>query len=102
MRVIAAGEDVIGAGELDSELQRPLIEVHGVVVEVLQVGAGLALNRRAAVLERVEAAIQTLREIRNRAAEVTERPADVREALGDAAEHERRGRERRVEQEADE
>ena len=57
---------------------------------------------RAAVLERVEAAIEPLGEIRNRAAEVAERPADLREALRHAGEHQRRRGQRRVEQEADE
>ena len=55
----------------------------------------------AAVLERVEAAIEPLGEIRNRAAEMAERPADARIALDDAAEDERRGRERRVEEKPD-
>src|SRR5262245_2293530 len=61
VRVVAAGEHVIGAGEVDGELQRALVEVHGVVVEVLEVTARLLLDVRAAVLERVDAAIQRLR-----------------------------------------
>src|SRR5882672_1566292 len=87
MRIVAAGEDVIGAGELDRQLQRALVEVHGVVVELAQVAARLAIDVGAAILERVEAAIEPLGEVRNRAAEMTERPADAWIALGDAAEH---------------
>src|SRR5262249_26286994 len=43
VRVVAAGEHVIGAREIDGQLQRALVEVHGVVVEVLQIRARLLL-----------------------------------------------------------
>src|SRR5262249_23035939 len=89
VRIVAAGQNAIGAGELDRERQRALVEVDGVVIELAQVGAWLALDVRAAVLERVEAAVQPLGEVRNRSAEMTEGPADAWIAFDDAAEDER-------------
>ena len=102
MRIVAAGEHVVGAGEVDCELQCALIEVHRVVVELLQVRARFLLNIHAAVLERVEAAVEPLGEIRNRAAQMAERPANLRKPLGHAGEDERRRGERRVEEKPDE
>src|SRR5882724_12147734 len=96
MRIVAAGEDVIGAGEVDRQLQRALVEVDGVVVELLQVGARRPVDLRAAVLEIVEAAVEALDQIRDRAAEMTERPLDLREALGHTVEGERSGGQRRI------
>src|SRR5258706_8822413 len=91
MWIVASGEDVIGAGEVDRELQRALVEVDRVVVELLQVAARRALDLRAAVLERMETAVETFGQIRDRAAQVAERPADVRVALRHAGEGERGG-----------
>src|SRR5436853_1975063 len=44
VRVVAAGEDVIGAGELDGQPQCPWIEVDGVVVELLEICARRMVN----------------------------------------------------------
>src|SRR5207248_8755413 len=93
MRIVAAGQDVIGAGEIDRQLQRADVEVHRVVVELAQVLARRTVDVRAALFECVKAAVEPLDEVRNRAAEVAERPLDVWEALDDAAEDEARGRE---------
>ena len=93
---------MIGAGEIDRQLQRADVEVHRVVVEVAQVLARRTVDVRAALFECVKAAVEPLDEVRNRAAEVAERPLDVGKALDDAAEDEARGGECRVEREADE
>ena len=57
---------------------------------------------RAALAERVKPAVEPLGDVRHRAAEVTERPFDSRKPFGNAGKHERRGRERRVHEKADE
>src|SRR3954452_8460200 len=101
MRVVAAGQNVIGACEVDRKLQRNLIEIDCVVVELLQIGARRTLNLRAAVLEVMEAAIEPFDEIGYGAAEVTERPFDVGEALGYTVERQRSGGERRVVEKSD-
>src|SRR5437763_15000731 len=48
MRVIGAGDDMVGAGELDGQAQRARVEVHRVVVKLLEVGAGWAVDVLAA------------------------------------------------------
>ena len=100
MRVIAAGEDVIRAREIDRELERTLIEVDRVVVEPAEIRRRRPIDVRTAILERVKAAVEPLGEVRNRAAEMAERPSDLRKALDDAAEDERGGGECRIEEEA--
>src|SRR5438034_565350 len=49
MRIVAAGEDVIGAGEVDGQPQRARVEVDRIVVELLQVRAGRAVDVYAAL-----------------------------------------------------
>src|SRR5690349_2013574 len=44
VRVVAAGEDVRGAGELDGQPQRARIEVDRVVVELPEIRAGRLVN----------------------------------------------------------
>ena len=61
VRVVAAREDPVGAGELDRQLQRALGEVDRVVVEVpLQVRRGRLVDPRPALLERAKPAIEPL------------------------------------------
>src|SRR5213592_382870 len=74
MRIVAAGEDVIGAAEVDGQPQRARVEVDRVVVELLQVRTGRAVDVYAALGECVESAVEALDEVRNRAAEVSEQP----------------------------
>src|SRR5512142_1845565 len=75
--IVAPGENLARPGELQGELQRPRIEVHRVVEELLQVGAGRAPDVLAALRERLVPAIQPLGEIRDRAAEMPQDPADA-------------------------
>src|SRR5687767_1223422 len=58
VRVIAAREDVLGTRELDGQLDAVGIEVHGVVIERLQVGAGRAADVGAALGKCLVAAIE--------------------------------------------
>src|SRR5579863_2817692 len=102
MRVVAAGEDVAGARELDGELERVRVEVHRVVIKLLQVIAGRAVDIRATFAKGVEAAVEALGEIRNRAAQMAEHPANPWEFFRDAGEDEFCGGERRVHQKTDE
>src|SRR5438552_10832142 len=51
MRIVAAGEDVIGAAEVDGQPQRARVEVDRVVVELLQVRTGRAVDVYAALGE---------------------------------------------------
>src|SRR6266540_2552077 len=89
MRVIAAGEDVVCTSEVDR-----------VAVELAKIRGRRAIDVRAAVLERVEAAVEALGQVWNRAAEMTQRPADPWETFDDPAEDERGGGKRRVEEKA--
>lgn len=103
MGVVGAGEDVGGAGEVDGEADGARVEVHRVVVELLaQIGRRRARDMDAAVGEGAPAAVEPLRQIRNRAAQVSEHPANLREALDHAAEDESGSGQRGVKQEADE
>ena len=101
MGVVAAGEDVAGAGEFDGEAQGALVEVDGVVVEGAEVFAGGTVDVGAAFFEGVEAAVEAFDEVGDGSAEVAEGPADAREAIDDAAEDEAGGGEGGVEGEAD-
>src|SRR5436190_15588220 len=63
MRIVAAGQDVSGAGELDGQPQRARVEIDRVVIELLQVGAGRAVDVCAALAEGVESAVEALDEV---------------------------------------
>src|SRR5947209_6862717 len=68
MRVVAAGEDMIGSGEVDRQLQRAHIEVHRVVVELAKIFAGRLVDIGAAFFEGMKSAIEPLDKVRNRPA----------------------------------
>src|SRR5438128_9371827 len=102
MRVVTAGEDVIGSGEVDRQLQRAHIEVHGVVVELAKIFARRLVDVGAAFFEGMKSAIEPLDKVRNRATKVAENPFDAREAPHRAAEYEAGCGERRVERKSDE
>ena len=70
MRIVAARQDVIDAGEGDRQVEGARVEIHGVIVELLEVFAGVARDVGAAIVEGFEAAIQSFGEIRDRAAQV--------------------------------
>src|SRR5260370_6477331 len=99
--IVAAGQDVIRARNVDRQLQRVAVEIYRVVVELLQVFAWRPIDIRTAFLECVESAIEPLDEIWNRAAEMAEGPFDARETIDGSAEDKTRRRERRVQRKAD-
>ena len=78
MRIVAAGDDVVDAGEIDGELDRLRIEVDGVVVELLEVRAGRPRDVGAALAEGFEAAVEPFGKIRDRAAEMARAPSVMR------------------------
>src|SRR5450759_2893189 len=98
--VVAAGDDVVDAGEIDGELAGLRAEVDGVEVELLEIAAGWARDVGAALAEGFKSAVETLGKIRDRAAEVAEGPLNAREAFGDSAEDEFGGGEGGVHQES--
>src|ERR1700688_1307724 len=100
VRVVAAGEEVVGAGESQGQLERAGIEVHRVEVEPLEDLAGRPSEMDAALAEGVEPAVEPLGQVGDGAAQVAQHPADAGEPFGDAAEHQLGRGERGVEQEA--
>src|SRR5207249_5419116 len=95
-----ACQDVIGAGEIDGQLQCPDIEVDGVVIELSEVLAGWAIDVCTAFLEGVKSAIEPLDQIRNGAAEVAESPLDSGKPADHAAEDQAGGGQRGIERKA--
>src|SRR6185436_10498731 len=64
--IVAAGQDVIGTGKFDRELESALVEIHRVVIEMLlQIFGRRPVDVRAALGERAIAAVETLREVGN-------------------------------------
>src|SRR5690349_2859860 len=96
MRIVARGHDAVGAREIDREPDSKRIEVHSIVIELPQILAWPALDVDATIRECLPPAIESLGEIRNRAAEMTQYPFDVRIPFRNACEHELGCREGRV------
>src|SRR5690242_6739014 len=71
MRVIASRKDVTGAGELDCQPQRSGVEIYRVIIKPLQVNRGGLRDILAAFTKSVIAAIEALRQIRDRTAQVS-------------------------------
>ena len=101
MGVVAAGDEVLDPGELERQAQSLHVKVHGVVVELPQVLARRLVDVHPAVLEGEEAAIEAFRQIRSRAAEMAEDPADPGESIGDPGEDQLCRRQGRVHGEPD-
>src|ERR1043166_9230968 len=78
VRIVAPGQDLAGAGELDREAERLRIEVHRVVVEGLQVFAGRLPDVGAALGERLVAPIEPFGEVGYGPAEMAQHPSNPR------------------------
>src|SRR5579864_951505 len=86
MRIVAAGKNLAGSCKLDGQLNGARIEVDGIKVELLQIAAGPPLDILATIRKGFKTAVQPLRQIWDRTAQMAQHPADSREALRHAAE----------------
>src|SRR6266853_1762584 len=83
--IVAAGEDLAGAGEADGQLERARIEVNRIVEKLFEIRAWRARDVGATVSKGLIAAVKPLRQVRNGAAEMAEHPFDVGKSFRHAA-----------------
>src|SRR5207237_9688168 len=100
VRIVASCKNMVCSGESNGQFNSARIEVHCIEIEALEVFARRLCDVLAAVLESLVSAIEPFCQIRNRAAQMSQHPADSGKALRHAAETQSCCRQRSIEKEA--